>query len=83
MPMNVSDLSSYPDFFAFGFSMVITAIVSIGAKESSFMNKIFTILNLSVILFVIVCGGIKSNLNNWKIPESQVSILELIVLKFG
>lgn len=70
--MNVPDLSSYPDFFAFGFSMLITSIVSIGVKESTFMNKIFTALNLSVIMFVIVCGGIKSNLNNWKIPESKV-----------
>jgi hypothetical protein len=43
-----------------------------GVKESSMMNKAFTMLNLSVILFVIIFGATKSDIHNWKIRPDEV-----------
>lgn len=45
-----------------------------GVKESSFMNKLFTMLNLSVILFVIVAGATKTDTHNWKIKPNEVFV---------
>ena len=45
----------------------------IGVKESSLMNKIFTILNIVVIAFIVVCGSTKANPANWKL-EVGVSV---------
>lgn len=39
----------------------------IGVKESSFINKIFTMLNITVLSFIIITGATKANFNNWSI----------------
>lgn len=40
-----------------------TAALAFGAKESSMANNIFTITNLSVVLFVIIAGAFKGTQN--------------------
>ncbi|XP_011148304.1 high affinity cationic amino acid transporter 1 isoform X2 [Harpegnathos saltator] len=65
-PINVEYMSSYPDFFAFGITLVFAAAVAFGAKESSFANNIFTLVNLAVVLFVVIAGSFKADINNWK-----------------
>lgn len=59
MPIDISFLSEYPDFFAFGMVMLLVLLLSMGVKESSFLNNIFTVINLLTILIVIVAGSIK------------------------
>lgn len=59
MPINISFLSEYPDFFAFGMVMLLVLLLSMGVKESSFLNNIFTVINLLTIIIVIVAGSIK------------------------
>ena len=39
----------------------------VGVKESSLLNKIFTILNIVVICFIFVSGVFKADINNWKL----------------
>ncbi|XP_014213311.2 cationic amino acid transporter 2 [Copidosoma floridanum] len=74
-PMNISHFSQYPDFFAFGVTLVFSGALACGAKESSTANNIFTLVNLSVVLFVIVSGAIKADFKNWKIkPNCQTEI---------
>ncbi|XP_031772015.1 cationic amino acid transporter 2 isoform X1 [Apis florea] len=64
--IDIDHLSSYPDFFAFGVTLIFSAALAFGAKESSVANNFFTLTNLSVVLFVIIAGSLKADINNWK-----------------
>ncbi|XP_043502159.1 cationic amino acid transporter 3 [Polistes fuscatus] len=72
MPINISFLSEYPDFFAFGMVMLLVLLLSIGVKESSFLNNIFTIINIVTIIIVIVAGAIKADPKNWNISVEDI-----------
>ena len=72
MPINVSFLSEYPDFCALGITLLLTGILSIGVKESTRFNNIFTCLNLAIVSFVIIFGFFHADLHNWKIPEEEL-----------
>lgn len=63
MPIDVDFLAEYPDFFSFGLVMLLSAILSIGVKESSMVNNIFTTLNLVTVCTVIIAGSIKGEIN--------------------
>ncbi|XP_043485861.1 cationic amino acid transporter 2 [Polistes fuscatus] len=69
-PIEVEHFSSYPDFFAFGITLMFSAALAFGAKESSTANNFFTLVNLSVVLFVIIAGSLKADVNNWKTRPS-------------
>lgn len=64
--IEVEHFSSYPDFFAFGITLIFSAALAFGAKESSTVNNFFTLVNLSVVLFVIIAGSLKADVKNWK-----------------
>ncbi|XP_076248537.1 cationic amino acid transporter slimfast [Calliopsis andreniformis] len=72
MPIHVSFLSEYPDFFAFAVVMLLVVLLSIGVKESSMLNNIFTVVNLITILIIIVAGSIKANPANWRINIKDI-----------
>ncbi|KAH8405924.1 hypothetical protein KR215_000002, partial [Drosophila sulfurigaster] len=72
LPMNVQGLSAYPDLFAFIVTILFSWAIASGAKESTRVNNIFTMLNLGVVLFVIIAGLFKVSSSNWSIPKSQV-----------
>lgn len=77
MPIDISFLSEYPDFFAFGMVMLLVMLLCIGVKESTILNNIFTVINLMTILIVIVAGSIKADPSNWSIaPENIPSSVE-------
>lgn len=71
MPMNVPGLGPYPDFFAFFLVSIVTCLMIIGVKESSFINKIFTMLNITVLSFIIITGATKANFDNWSISVNN------------
>lgn len=72
MPIHVSFLSEYPDFFAFAVVLLLVALLSIGVKESSVLNNIFTVVNLITIVIIVVAGSIKADPENWRIPPEAI-----------
>ena len=42
----------------------------IGVKESSLINKIFTMINITVLSFIIITGATKANFANWSLDVS-------------
>ncbi|CAF0949667.1 unnamed protein product, partial [Brachionus calyciflorus] len=65
MPFNSPFLGPYPDLLAFGLVMIITCFMLVGVKESALMNKIFTVLNITVLSFIIITGATKADFSNW------------------
>jgi cationic amino acid transporter 3 len=71
MPMNASFLAEYPDWTAARITLVLACVLSVGVQESSRFNNIFTLLNLSVVIFVVAAGSTKANLENWNVSDSS------------
>lgn len=59
LPMNISFLAPYPDFFSFVVVILLSILLSVGAKESSILNNIFTTINLATVVLVIATGAFK------------------------
>ncbi|XP_026464799.1 high affinity cationic amino acid transporter 1-like [Ctenocephalides felis] len=70
LPIDVSFLSPYPDFFAFGVTMLFTIALAFGAKESSRFNNLFTLVNLAVVGFFVAAGAVKADASNWSLPPT-------------
>lgn len=57
--MHVDFLAPYPDFFSFLVVLLLAVLLSVGVKESSIMNNIFTTINLATVILVIGTGVFK------------------------
>ncbi|KAM8708739.1 hypothetical protein ACLKA7_015670 [Drosophila subpalustris] len=69
MPIKVSFLGDYPDFLSFGMILLLAGLLAFGAKESSFLNNIFTSVNLVTIGIVLVAGGMNASVENWRLTD--------------
>ena len=47
-------------------------LLSFGVKESASVNKVFTSVNVLVLLFVVIAGFVKGDMHNWKITEDSL-----------
>ncbi|KAI2796808.1 High affinity cationic amino acid transporter 1 [Blomia tropicalis] len=72
MPMDVPGLSSYPDFLALGITITLTLMLTVGVKESTRFNSIFTGINLLVVIFVVIAGSFHIDWHNWNITQSEL-----------
>jgi len=69
MPINEPFLAEYPDWTAFAITLVLAVLLSVGVRESTRFNNIFTILNLSIVIFVVLAGMSQADVANWSIPS--------------
>ena len=58
--------SSHVDSFAFVIVIVSVIFLTRGVKITTYLNNLFSIINISVILVIIVVGIYYSDINNWR-----------------
>ncbi|KAI4892040.1 hypothetical protein NFI96_012538 [Prochilodus magdalenae] len=65
-------LAEYPDMFAVLIILILTGLLAFGVKESAMVNKVFTCVNVLVLMFVVVSGLIKGTLKNWNLNPDEI-----------
>uniref|UniRef100_A0A3Q0S6A1 Solute carrier family 7 member 1a n=1 Tax=Amphilophus citrinellus TaxID=61819 RepID=A0A3Q0S6A1_AMPCI len=73
IPMNAPDiLAEYPDIFGALIIIILTSLLAFGVKESAIVNKVFTCINILVLLFMVISGFVKGTIKNWQLDPQEI-----------
>lgn len=63
--MHASGIAEYPDVLSVLVVLILTTVLAVGIKKTSWFNTLFTGINLFVILFIICVGAFYARPKNW------------------
>ena len=78
-PIHILGFGHYFDILAFVITLVVICFMIIGVEESALMNKLFTVLNIIILMFIIASGSTKANTNNWFLETKVTDAIYFIL----
>lgn len=70
--MSQQTLSSHVLIFIVLSFLLFEGLLAFGVKESAMVNKVFTCINILVLLFMVVSGLVKGTLKNWQVDPEEI-----------
>lgn len=68
LPISVPTLTEYFDLMSLCTTLLLTLLLIVGVKESVRFTKIFTVINVSILIYICVVGLFWDNPKNWALP---------------
>ena len=67
--IGLNTISQNVDLFAFIIVISFMIFLTCGVKVTSYLNNLFSLINIGVIIIIIVVGAYFADIKNWEIPD--------------